>query len=570
MCKKIISVVTLAAFLCFSFSCSIHRIDKISVKTISSAKNTNLVEIVGVLLTNGKKIEFSEKNPARIANGVIIGNPIGQVDQFEQIENISILRSDIKTIGKSGEGGKITVIITTDGTKYIPVSDTVQEFPDKLEFKIDSMLRGLSVKIPVSEVDMVWVRKVDDAKAFMTVIGGAVAIGAGAIVIALATKESCPFIYSYDGEKYIFDAEPYGGAVCQGLKRTEWCKLEHIREVNQMYKIKITNEVDETQFTDEIKLLVIDHPAGTEAIPDEFGNIHTVSQPFLPLKAHDKKNREILSYIEENDWVYWQSQDQDKSLGQEEDLKEELIFEFPKPADAAAVKLIFNGCNTLWGSQMLKQMLMLKGSDVKNWYEEINGGGPLRKRLQAFILREEIYRLQIRVETKSGWKTKGIILGGGPFVSEDRVYPLDIRDVPGNSLRIKLTPPVTFWKINHLAVDYTLDIPVNISEVESVEAIDFNGQDIRDLLSNTDDNYYSMPEIGNYADLVFDAPPIDPGLKRTILLKASGYYDIHLRDKSDPQRELWEQILKETGFIVKYSLKEYQKWKKEVSRGMVR
>ena len=148
MCKKIIWVVTLAAFLCFSFSCSIHRIDKIPVKKISSAKNTNLVEIVGVLLTNGKKIEFSEKNPARIANDVILGNPIGQVNQFEQIEYISILRSDIKSIGKSGEGGKVTVIITTDGMKYIPVSDTVQEFPDKFRLSLNPFpSRGCPVLI---------------------------------------------------------------------------------------------------------------------------------------------------------------------------------------------------------------------------------------------------------------------------------------------------------------------------------------------------------------------------------------------------------------------------------------
>lgn len=96
---------------------------------------------------------------------------------------------------------------------------------------------------------------------------------------------------------------------------------------------------------------------------------------------------------------------------------------------------------------------------------------------------------------------------------------------------------------------------MNISGLYSVEAIDFKGRDIRDLLSKTDDNYYSMPETGEYADLVFDIQPINPYFKRTVLLKASGYYDIHLRAKGEPQIALWEPILKEPGFMVKYSLR---------------
>ena len=297
MCKKTISVVTLAAFLCFSFSCTVHRNDKILVQQIDSEKSENF-KIVGVLLTNGEKIEFSEKNPARIANGIISGIPIRLEEQFK---HVTILKNDIKSKRLSKEGGNIIEVLTKDGTKYFPVTGTVQEYPDRLEFNIYSVQRRTSISIPVSEVDLVWVRKVDPGMSFMASIGVVSAIFAGLMLIALATKESCPFIYSFDGNKYTFDAEPYGGAVCQGLKRTEWCKLEHIQEVNQMYKIRITNEVDETQFTDEIKLIAIDHPPGTEVIPDEFGNIHTISMPFVPLKAQDNKNGDILSYIEEND-----------------------------------------------------------------------------------------------------------------------------------------------------------------------------------------------------------------------------------------------------------------------------
>ncbi|MBN2244527.1 MAG: hypothetical protein JW755_01645 [Candidatus Aminicenantes bacterium] len=172
MCKKIISVVILAAFLCFSFSCKVHRVDKMRVQTIPSAENENL-EIVGVLLINGKTIVFRKDKPARISDGIITGIPIRPEEEFEQV---TILKSDIKSTSLSQESGDIIEILTSDGEKYFPVMGTVQEFPDKLEFKISSMQRWAPVSIPVSEVEQVLIRKVDSGKSFLASMVTAVAI----------------------------------------------------------------------------------------------------------------------------------------------------------------------------------------------------------------------------------------------------------------------------------------------------------------------------------------------------------------------------------------------------------
>ncbi len=48
--------------------------------------------------------------------------------------------------------------------------------------------------------------------------------------IAAATKSSYLFIYSWDGEKYVFDGEPYGGAIMPALARTVWSELKHLKE----------------------------------------------------------------------------------------------------------------------------------------------------------------------------------------------------------------------------------------------------------------------------------------------------------------------------------------------------
>jgi len=498
MGKKLISLLTLLAFIIFSLSCTIHKTKKVSVATLAQWKGKK-VEILGVMKISGEYVEFDEDSPGGIQQNSIVG----------------ITESDV-------------------------------------------------ISIPFSEVELVWVRKVDSALSFAASIG-VVYLGAlGITLIALATKESCPFIYSFDGERYIFDAEPYGGAICQGLKRTEWCGLEHLKDVNDQYEIMITNEVNETQYTDEVKLLVIDHPEGVKVVPDMSGRIRTVSQPVIPNLAYDSKGKDLMLYVSKNDWIFWQTRVEEKDPDRREDLRDELIFEFPKPEEAKKAKLIVNACNTLWGSQSLKNYLDLYGDKVDEWYEEVHNRGPAFFRMVNTHVREELYSLQIRVETEDGWKSKGLIIGGGPFVSEDKVYSFDISDVPGDVLKIKLTPPAAFWMINYLAVDYAEDLPVNVTEIEAIEAIDHKGQDVRGILAKNDNNYLIMPSIGDRTDLVFESPPKSEGMDRTVILKASGYYDIHLEGKGEPKLQIIDKLHSEPGFAVQYAFKEYLKWKKEI------
>ncbi len=232
--------------------------------------------------------------------------------------------------------------------------------------------------------------------------------------------------------------------------------------------------------------------------------------------------------------------------------------------DASMVKLIFNGCNTLWGSQSIKRYLDLYGKQVFEWYDEMKNFGPAFFKMTGTDLREELYSLQIRVETEKGWKSRGIILGGPPLVSEDKVYILNLDDVPGDTLKIKLTPPAAFWKINYLAVDYSEDLPIKVTEIKAIKATDNKGQDVGEVLVENDDNYLKMPNIGDSAELIFQSPTRSLGMDRTVILKAGGYYDIHLKAEGEPQLEILDRIHSEPGFAVQYAFKEYLKWEKEI------
>jgi hypothetical protein len=560
MNRKFVSVITLVAFFVFTISCAIYHTEEIApekAETYSIAgKKVRIVEVVTI---SGERIDFPKKNPGTIVGDKIvsIGSPVEKKTWTElDSANIIVTRKDAK--------GRVIELRTKDGDIYKVDTDSYSEIGDKVMFTAVELLGRVS--IPLSEVELVSIRKLDPAGTFLATIGSLALVWLIAAGIAALLKESCPFIYSFDGEEYMFDAEPYGGATCEGLKRTEWCSLEYLEEADGLYKIMIKNEVDETQHTDEIKLLVVDHPQGVQAVPDEAGNIYTISQPIIPSEAYDNKGRNLKFYVAENDWVYWTTSEEDKSVEKKENLKQELVFQFPKPEGATEAKLLFNGCNTLWASHMVKQFLELYGNEVDNYYAEMAAKGPAYARTMHWNEREELFRLHIRVDTEEGWKSKGTVVGGGPFVSEDRIYTIDLRDVPGDTLRIKLTPPAGFWQINHLAVDYTEDLPVDVTEIAPIEAMDDKNQDVLDILAYTDNDYLVMPEIGDSTQVTFLAVPQKPGMDRSYILKASGYYDIHLEAQGESRMDILTRFLTEPGYTVQYSLEKYFEWKKETAK----
>jgi hypothetical protein len=551
MKKKTVSIFTLLFFVFFCVSCT-------STKKLKIEKETDLPKesaaILGVQKKSGEYIEFVKAGRGRIEGGFIQG----------LIDNkfLELNRADFKYTEQHWENGikKYSMIKTNDGKTYKVLA--AEEKENSIRFHIQLISPEL-ISVPHAEVELLWTIKDAPLKTLVVVLGGAaLVVGAGMGLVALL-KESCPFIYSFDGREYVFDAEPYGGATCPGMQRTEWCNLEHLRPVAGKYRIKITNEVDETQRTDEVKLLAVDHAPGMLVAADEAGVMHTFARPRPPDQAYDREGNSITGRVVADDRLFWVTPEDALDPETRNSMKDELTFEFTKPDGAQAAKLLFNGCNTLWASQMLRRFLELRGSEVGDYYRVLNQRGPVYQALMDWNLNAELYRLQLLVETSSGWRAKGSLVGGGPFASENKAYMLDIRDVPGNVLKIRLTPPAGFWMINHIAVDYSGDAPVQVAELTVVQGMDSQGQDALGLLDKTDGRYLDMPEIGNEALLVFEAPPLKKGLERSVVIKASGYYDIHLRAEGECQQGILSRFIVNPDAAIEFSLREYQKWRRE-------
>ncbi len=414
--------------------------------------------------------------------------------------------------------------------------------------------------IALQDVQRLWVERRETSIA--RTVGLSLLIAAAAfgtlIAIVAATKQSCPFVYSWDGTQYVFDAEPYGGAITRGLERDDYSELEHLREQNGLYRLLLTNEVDETQFTNFMELWVVDHKPGTRVVADEHGNLYGLTGIQTLTAAHDRYGNDLRPWLASTDRKIWEP---DAIAGPDGSLRQEVTLAFPKPEGATKANLIANAATGLWGSYMIKKIVELRGREAATWLASLDRDPAAAQAVHAWAEREETYRLRIEVEEPTGWELRGTLLGGGPLLSEDRVIPLDVSRVRGDRLRIRLRPPVGFWAFNSFTVAYGLAQEVKIDRVPAQSARTSDGKDVLPDLAVSDDRYYQMPSTTDRAEIRFPAPPKRSGMDRTVLLHSRGWYQLHLREDGEPDRAALAKIMITPDAAVRFAADRFAEWR---------
>jgi hypothetical protein len=406
------------------------------------------------------------------------------------------------------------------------------------------------------------VKRINPVKTTLAVIGGVIGVYAVLVGVAALLKESCPFIYSFDGEQWVFDGEPYGAAISRGLARTDLSELEHLREDAGMYRLLLTNEVDETQHTDSLYLVVSDHPPGTVAVADSAGAIRAFGSVAPPLSARDGNGRDIARWLRDDDDVAWQNNlaalAENRPLTETRDA---LELEFERPPGVERAWLVVRAANTCWASHMLRRTLDLRGSEVDAYYAALDNDPAFRAAVQAWHLREEVFLLAAETLGPDGWREQARLVGGGPFIAERRALSLDLSGLEGDTVRVLLRPPFGFWSFDSFALAWD-EAEVRTTVLAPVSAVDGDGCDVTSLLVASDEVSLDFPAAGWNATLTFPAPAGQPGMIRTVFAATHGWYQIHLHGGPEPDRAALDGLRSQPGWIVNRALDEFAEFQR--------
>jgi tetratricopeptide (TPR) repeat protein len=131
---------------------------------------------------------------------------------------------------------------------------------------------------------------------------------------------SCPYLYTWNGERFEFITDFMGGGEmgdweAPGVFDTpdpdEYVRIrgDQLKEKNGRYEIRVTNELEEALFVDRLQLVAVSHPQGVEVYPNEgLGNptgpnfiLYATRGAHPPRAAFDDEGRDVLPLISKLD-----------------------------------------------------------------------------------------------------------------------------------------------------------------------------------------------------------------------------------------------------------------------------
>ena len=366
----------------------------------------------------------------------------------------------------------------------------------------------------------------------MGVVFAVIGAGLAAIIIPIsianyAGMTSCPFIYTYTGNDWVFNGEIFGGAVLRTLERNDYLALPAGNTIpGGNYKVKMANRLEEIQYINQADLLVVNHDSSVKVLVDKYGEVQTVKQPLPPCEARDSRGNDVLALISSADL---QTCDFDEEPDTRASCMNYTDLAFTSDSNPDSCKILVKGHNTLWIDQLTNSLFEMMGKKYPYWirYMDRKPEGTQMK----WVLSQG---LPLRVYLKKGqeWHAADYFDIVGPVAAREMVLPLDVRDawtmdttdgMPRYTLNIRLVTGYNFWEVDYAGLDLTENSPVEIIEVKPDAATDQDGMEVRDLLAADDDQYLVQEETGNEAIMEFTLPP-NATASRSIFLHSKGYY----------------------------------------------
>ncbi len=381
-------------------------------------------------------------------------------------------------------------------------------------------------------------------------------------------KGSCPYLYLWDGEQWVFYtdclwAAPIGLQLAEGVmapaREWEYLKIDgdRLRESNGEYRVMLTEELWEAAYFDQVRLLAVDHPADVEFFSNEKVGppsisefkLHPVRKRHTPVAAHDQRGRDVLSKIAHRDEQYLRAFDKIIQQG----LTEEHFIELDLGDLSAAKNVTLLLTGWIFPTDTSINVSLSQNPDRK---------GPKPPSIWVPVLGEgeTKWREAIPYIGFPGGKTKTIAVDVSQVVAESREPKAESRKSQPLRLRIATSMELywdeMFFTVDESPLEHTLTpLPLLSADLQfrgfstrlpnpefgperydasqitkETQWLPMGGKftrfgDVTELLADSDDRL-AILGAGDAMTIRFradQAPPLPPGWKRDFIIHNVGY-----------------------------------------------
>lgn len=430
------------------------------------------------------------QNPIKVENHQLVGK-IGEVDS--QRESI------------------YDEIYMNNGTSYS--SDTYTVNQTHIYLKSFSRLADSYIQFDPTKVIAAHYVRMDNRKKARRV-GGIVAASVGGalggMALFLVIACGCPHNYTFDGNQFSYSNTLFTGASAQNLERFDYKKLDDLFEDQSTYEMILKNELNESQFINQLELIVVNHDKNISVVSDQQGNLYSIKEANAPISVMNANNEDVKELVITKD-------EQSYSFNEMTDENMvNLYATFDKPTDISNAKMVIDLKNTQWGGLVYQEFGNIMGDRFDDWVAKNQERSPEQARKEQ---KEAGIQLIPYIKKDNTWIELDAIDLIGEVNYNSLVVPIPEELIGDDKIEIKLQAGFNFWQVDYLAMDFTQSDEL---DVQTLSPSLING--VESFSANYDDEkYLELLNTGDSAHIQFMGLN-SSGETRTILLKSKGYY----------------------------------------------
>jgi hypothetical protein len=289
----------------------------------------------------------------------------------------------------------------------------------------------------------------------------------------------------------------------------------------------------------------VSHADGTKVIPDQKGNVHTISNLVSPVSCSDDSGNDCLSAISKNDGDIWVQKWEDTNSN--DDLYDEMTLTFPA-SSSSKVKIVYYGRKSTFLADSWENILGLVGGNNMPAFINLLKTSPLVDYLVT-SLREDKGKLHFYTSDCADWNEQAAVYIGG-----QRSYwnVVELNVVPNEPIKVKIKEFVGTFTLDSVGIDYSEDNILNMKELPLNSAYK-DGIDVSEKIRSNDKQYVET-EKGDEVYLTFVDESKDDV---SYVFEVGGYYVPIIKNRTFPDIKTLLEILTDDRKLVDYVVPEY-------------